>query len=362
MASHVVWLAFFIGAIFGFVAQRHRFCTMGAIADIVHSQDWERFGIWLFAIAIAITGTYTLAHLHWINLSHSIYLASELPWLAHIVGGAFFGFGMVFASGCGSKTLLRIGSGSLKAVVVFVVLGLFAFMTLKGILAFPRVWLNQVASLHLPASQDLPSMIRQLPGLHDLPGLVIPVLSALAFAGFALTRRNFRSMENMMAGVLLGACIVAAWYVSGYLGYVAEDPDTLQELYVATNSGKMESLSFVAPFAYTLDLFMMWSDTSKAVSFGIAAALGVILGAWIQSLVSRSFRWEGFSGLDDTATHLVGAAMMGFGGVTALGCTVGQGMSGLSTLSLGSFLTFFAIIGGAWAALRVQMWRLDHAQ
>jgi uncharacterized membrane protein YedE/YeeE len=122
----------------------------------------------------------------------------------------------------------------------------------------------------------------------------------------------------------------------------------------------MEAFSFVAPYAYTLDLLMMWTDASKAVTFGVAAALGVIAGSFVTAVAGRSFRWEGFGNVEDTANHLVGAALMGFGGVTALGCTIGQGLSGLSTLAVGSMLAFIAIVCGAVAALRYQGWRMEH--
>ena len=120
----------------------------------------------------------------------------------------------------------------------------------------------------------------------------------------------------------------------------------------------MESLTFVAPVAYTLELFMLWSDSSRVVTIAIASVFGVIAGSLIWSLLTRSFRWEGFASVEDTASHLIGAALMGFGGVTAMGCTVGQGITGVSTLALGSFLALAAIIVGAVVAIKVQYWRL----
>jgi uncharacterized protein len=126
-----------------------------------------------------------------------------------------------------------------------------------------------------------------------------------------------------------------------------------------TNSGRMESLSFVAPVAYTIDYLMFFSDTSKVVTIGIAAVLGMITGSTAYALVAGQFRWEGFRDTEDTANHLVGAALMGFGGVTALGCTVGQGLSGVSTLAIGSFIAVAAIVAGAVLALKYQAWRLD---
>lgn len=361
IASQVTWLAFALGIGFGAVAQRTHFCTMGAIADIVNFGDWNRMRQWLLAIAVAIIGTNLLAYAGLIDLSKSLYTSARLTWLAYLVGGGLFGFGMVLASGCGSKTLVRIGSGNLKSLVVFIVIGLSALMTLRGILALPRVNLLEAISTTLPASQDLPSLLAIHLGAKPMLQLIVGGFTAAMLILFALASRTFRTAENLFAGIAVGLVIIAAWYVSGHLGYVAEDPNTLQEAFVATNSGKMESFSFVAPYAYTLDLLMMWTDTSKAVSFGIAAALGVIAGSLAVALATRSFRWEGFGSIEDTANHLIGAVLMGFGGVTALGCTIGQGLSGLSTLALGSMMTFAAIIAGAVAALKYQGWRMERS-
>jgi uncharacterized protein len=359
IASQVAWLAFALGAVFGAVAQRTHFCTMGAISDIVNIGDWDRMRQWLLAIAVAIVGTNLLAYAGTIDLSKALYTTPRFTWLSNIVGGTLFGFGMVLASGCGSKTLVRIGGGNLKSLFVFLVLGLSAFMTLKGVLAIPRVSLLEPVSAILPTTQDLPSLAATLFGSKPVLQLILGGTSALLLLLFVFASPSFRNFDNLLAGFAIGAVVVAAWYVSGKIGYVAEDPNTLEEIFVATNSGKMESFSFVAPYAYTLDLLMMWTDKSKAVSFGIAAALGVIAGSLLYALATRSFRWEGFGNVEDTANHLVGAALMGFGGVTALGCTIGQGLSGLSTLAIGSILTFVAIAIGAVGAFRYQTWRLE---
>jgi uncharacterized membrane protein YedE/YeeE len=360
LSSKVLWLTFALGVVFGFVAHRVRFCTMGAVADIVSMGDWDRMRLWLLAIAVALLGTSTLAYLGIIDVTKSIYTAPRLMWLSHLVGGALFGFGMVLASGCGNKTLVRIGGGNLKSMTVFVVVGLSAFMTLKGILAVPRsLWLDSIY-LTLPSTQDLPALAAHVLGPMPLLRLLIAALVALPLIGFALASRSFRTIENLLAAAIIGGVIVAAWYISGKVGYLAENPNTLEESFLTTNSGKMEAFSFVAPFAYTLNLLMMWTDQSQTLSFGIAASMGVIVGSFIHALTSRTFRWESFASVADTANHLVGAILMGFGGITALGCTIGQGMSGISTLALGSFITFSAIIVGAVIALKTQMLRLAH--
>jgi uncharacterized protein len=341
----VLWLGLALGIIFGALMQRTHFCTMGAVADAVNFGSWGRARMAALAIGVAIMGTQALSALGVIDLSKSIYTGGRFMWAAYVLGGSFFGFGMVLAGGCGSKTLLRMGGGSLKALVVFLVIA--AYMTMRGVLGVLRV--NAIEPLALTfTAQDIPHLFGLSPWLAG--GVVGGALIL-----WALLNTEGRSAENLLAGVGVGAVIVAAWYVSGHVGYVADHPETLQEAFLTTNSGRMESFSFVAPTAYWLDYAVLFSDKSKFISFGMVTSLGVVLGALLVSLLSQTFRWEGFSNTRDLAQHLIGAVMMGFGGVLAMGCTVGQGLSGVSTLALGSILTLVCIVLGAIAALKYQM-------
>jgi uncharacterized membrane protein YedE/YeeE len=190
--------------------------------------------------------------------------------------------------------------------------------------------------------------------------LWVPFVVAVALAVYVFKDRDFRATpELIVGGLVVGLVIVGGWYISGHLGYLAEDPATLEEKFVATNSSRMESYSFVAPVAYTLELLMLWSDQSRIVTFGIAGVLGMVAGSAAYALASKTFRWEGFGSVEDVANHMVGGVLMGFGGVTALGCTIGQGLTGISTLAVGSIITFAAIVAGCVAAVRYQIWRLD---
>ena len=192
-------------------------------------------------------------------------------------------------------------------------------------------------------------------------GLILGLCLGLSLLLWALLGRNFRSLDNLLGGLGLGALLVAMWWLTGHLGFVEEHPQTLEEVFVATNSGRAEAFSFVAPMAYTLDWLMFFSDKSKTLTVGVVIVCGVVLGSATSALASRSFRWEGFRDAEDTALHLIGAVLMGVGGVTAMGCTVGQGLSGLSTLSLSSFLALAGILAGSYAGLRWQIWRLERS-
>jgi uncharacterized membrane protein YedE/YeeE len=359
LASIVVWGAFALAFVFGAVANKTHFCTMGAVSDVVNMGDWNRMRMWLLAIAVAIAGASALQLAGWVDLSKTIYTSPRFTWLSYILGGLLFGIGMTLASGCGSKTLIRIGSGNLKSLIVAIVLAITAYMTLKGVLAVFRVAALDSVGATFASPQDLPSLLAPLFGagkktlLAALGGAISAGLLAFVFKA-----REFRTFDNILGGAVAGLVVVGCWILSGHIGYIAEDPATLEERFLATNSGRMESFSFVAPYAYSLELLMLWSDKSRTVTLGIAAVLGMFSGSLAWALATRSFRLESFRDSQDLINHLAGAALMGFGGVLALGCTIGQGISGVSTLALGSFLALFSIIAGAAATMKVQYWRL----
>jgi uncharacterized membrane protein YedE/YeeE len=360
LTTQVLWSAFALALVFGAVAQRTHFCTMGALSDAFTMGDWSRMRMWALAAGVAIIGFNAMVALGWVEADKSIYASPRLAWLSNAVGGLMFGFGMVLASGCGNKTLVRLGAGNLKSLMVFVVLGLTAFATLKGVTGVWRVATIDRAAVVLPTAQDLPTLLAAATGASRAAiALVLGLLLGGALVAWALARPEGRSADVLLGGLASGGVIVAVWWVSGRLGHLAENPLTLQEAFVATNSQRMESLSFVAPVAYTHHRQLYYSDSSKVLTIGIVSTLGVVLGSALVALATRTFRWEGFGGVEDTANHLVGGALMGVGGVTALGCTVGQGLSGVSTLAIGSFIALAAIIGGAVLALRYQVWRIE---
>jgi len=360
LVPYVTGGAFALAFIFGAVGNKTDFCTMGAVSDWVNMGDKNRLRMWLLAIAVALLGSSALQLAGVVDLSKSIYQGPNFTWLSYLVGGFLFGVGMTLGSGCGSKTLIRIGGGNLKSLVVYVFLGIAAYMTLRGLFGAFRVGVLEKASITFASGQDLPSLLAAATGVAKATWTAIAAAAiGGALAAYAYASKEFRaSFDYTLGGVVTGLVVVGGWFVSGKLGYIAEDPQTLQEAFVATNTGRMESFSFVSPLAYTLEYLMFWTDKSKIVTYGIASAMGVIAGSAAYALATRTFRWEGFRDAEDTANHVVGGILMGFGGITALGCTIGQAVTGISTLALGSFLTFAAIVAGSALTMKYQYWRM----
>ena len=358
----VLWGAFVLSAALGAIVHRTRYCTMGAIADVITTGDATRLRQWALAAGVAVLGFGGLAAGGWVRAADSLYAGNQWAWLSTLVGGVLFGVGMVLASGCGAKTLVRMGAGNLKALVVFLVMGLAAYATLRGITAVARdatvdrvtIGFEGPATLgHLAAAATGWSLSASLMGAALLVGLPL--------VAWALKGRGFISGANLLAGLGVGGVIVAMWWLSGHFGYLAEHPDTLEPAYLATRSGRMEAVTFTGPLAHSIDWLIFFSDRSQRLSLGVASVAGMVVGAALHALATRQFRWEGFRTTEDLANHLGGAVLMGVGGVTALGCTFGQGLSGLSNLSLGSFSAVAGIAAGAVAALKYQGWRLERS-
>ena len=362
LTREVLAAAFGLAVLFGALCQRTRFCTMGAISDVYAMGDWRRARMWMVAAAVAMLGFQGMAAFGWVDPSASIYTGPRLLWLSALLGGLMFGFGMVLASGCISRNLVRLGGGNLKSLVVLLVAAVAAGATLRGITAVVRVATVEKVFIELPTGQALPALLAgSLPGgaAGWSLGLTLALAGVLLVA--ALRTREARSAEVVLAGLGVGAVVTALWWVSGHLGFLPEDPRTLEPVYLATNSRRMESLSTIAPVAYALDWLLMFSDQSKALTLGVATVGGIVVGAALMAWREGSWRWEGFANVSDLGLHLVGATCMGVGGIVAMGCTIGQGVTGVSTLSLGSFTAVAAMVAGAWLGLRYQEGRLERA-
>ncbi len=340
----VALLGFGLGAAFGAVVQRTNFCAMGSVSDIVYLEDWGRFRAWLLAIAVAIAGATALDAAGLVDLGKAIYATPNLGWLGAIAGGLLFGIGMTLASGCGSRSLARLGAGNLKSLVVVLVLGIFAYMTLRGLLAAGRVAAIEPTNVDLRAygqqTQLLPDLLAAWTGFAaGNVEFAIAVCVALALCWFCLKDRSFRTdARNLVSGVAIGLLVVAGWAATGIVGNDDFEPVPLA------------SFTFVAPIGDALVYLMTW--TGAKIGFGVASVFGVVAGAFVAARLNGEFRLEGFAGTADLLRHLAGAAMMGTGGVLALGCTVGQGITGLSTLAVGSILAFAALVGGAVLGLK----------
>jgi uncharacterized membrane protein YedE/YeeE len=345
----VAALAFALGVVFGAVGNKTNFCTMGAVSDWVNMGDKGRLRAWFLAIGLAICASQGMQALGWVDLGEAIYLTPNFGWLGYLLGGTLFGIGMTLAAGCGQRTLVRVGGGNLKSLVALLFLGITAYMTMRGLLALVRVNAIEISNVQLEAgSQGIGALFAAAVGFNNAAAVSWVVTAALGggLIVFALAGRDFRrSFDNLLAGIVIGLLIPAGWYVTGVVGFDDFEPV------------RLESYTFIAPAAETLQYLMTY--TGSTISFGVAAVFGVILGSFLYAVLARKFRIEYFVQRDDLVRHIWGGILMGFGGVLAMGCTVGQGITGMSTLALGSLLTLVSIIFGSAVTMKVEYYRLD---
>ena len=331
-----------LGAVAGAASRWAQFCTLGAIADAVVVGDQRRLRGWILAIAIAIAGTQLLYISGAVDISQSIYLRRPFGWLGALVGGGLFGFGMVLVGTCGYGTLIRLGGGDLRSLINLAVLGIFAYLTISGPLAYIRTVVIERAdvassTIATPGMAELLSLVFGLP--ENASRLTVTFLIVGSLLYYCFRDRTFRSCrKEMAAAVIMALAVCAAWLVTGHLGYDEFDPKP------------PASFTFVRPLGDSV-LYAMLSS-GMALNFGIASVAGVLLGAHLVARAKGELHREGFDGDKEMVRHLTGSAFMGTGGVLALGCTIGQGMSGISTLALSAPLAMAAIFTGAAFGLR----------
>lgn len=332
-----------IGALFGALVHRANYCTMGAISDWWTSGDSGRLGAVALAAAIAIIGAQTLDALAVTELSKSIYLSPRVNWLGAVAGGLVFGAGMVYAGGCPSRTLVRAGGGDLRGIISLIVMAIAAYATISGVFASLRLGIDSTTAIDLKrhglASQSLTGLFGGADGAIATR-LIASALVAAPLLAFALLKaRILSSPRNLAAGLGIGLLATAGWMLTG----MANDEFAVAPVQPA-------SLSFVKPVADAID----WIERSTALGlpgFAAASVFGVLAGALLSNVLAKSVRATTFADRGDFVRHLGGAAAMGIGGVLALGCSIGQGVTGISTLAVQSLIACAAIFSGAVLAL-----------
>jgi len=363
----VLATVFVIALILGAIVNKTNFCTMGAVSDWVNIGDTGRMRAWLLAIAVAMAGVAGLELAGAITLSGDTfppYRTSSFAWMRYLLGGAMFGIGMTLASGCGSKTLTRIGGGNLKSLVVLAIAAVMSYLMVwtpfYEKLFHPWVAATTIdLATHGIASQDIGSLIAAAGGVAPSRALTAAVGAAIALALLVYVFRSaeFRaSFDNILGGIAVGVAVIAGWYVTGgplaqawkeYADFASVMPSRVQ----------VQSFTFISPMGDTLR-YLMEPGNTALVNFGVVALAGMLCGAALYAGVTRSFRIEWFASAGDFANHVVGAVLMGVGGVLAMGCTFGQAITGQSTTALGSLLSFAAIVAGAAGTMKYQYWRL----
>ena len=356
---------FLIAAILGAVVNKTNFCTMGAVSDWVNIGDKGRLRAWFLALTVALIGVLAIESMAWVGFdgTRPPYRSANFAWARYLLGGALFGVGMTLASGCGNKNLVRIGGGNLKSIFVVVIAGVFAYLMTKtdfyGIVF--HSWINPI-SIDLSrmglGGQDLGSLFAGATG-GDAGSirLIVGGLISVVVLVFVFKSRDFRrSRDNILSGLVVGLAVIAAWYLTG--GPIGQEAiEEVEWLDAKPDGVGVQSFTFINPMGETL-AYLVEPRNLLLITFGVAALSGVIVGSFIYAVLTGNFRVEWFASIADFVRHLIGAVLMGIGGVLGMGCTIGQGVTGTSTLALGSFLTLFSIIIGSATTMKVEYYRM----
>ena len=363
-----VLIGFFaVAVVMGVVISRTNFCTMGGVSDWINLNDFGRLGSWFLAMAVAAVLLVLLEITSAVDISQHRppYRSQTFAWIRYILGGAMFGVGMTLAGGCVSKNLVRLGGGNLKSLITLLIAAVFAFLMTKT--AFYEVlfynWMHPLAvefgSFGLE-SQDFGSFIHHfIPlGSPELIRIILVIAAAILVWRFIAKTRGFRNnTSNVIAGLVIGLSVVAGWYLTaGPTGMAwVEAAEWADNPPVGVGA---QSFTFVNPLGEYISLSLELENATVLITVGMLAALGLVVGSIADSLASGQFRISWFASVGDFISNAIGGVLMGIGGVLALGCTVGQGITGMATLAMGSVITVFAIIFASAVTLKTQYYKL----
>lgn len=329
---------FAIGAAFGIIGLLSGFCLMSSLRDWWTANDGRKVRSYAVALAVAIMGTQFLAGVGIVDIAKSLYLQPSFSAPLIFAGGLLFGVGMVLANGCASRTLVLLGKGNLRSLVVIVIIGITAQMTLKGLIAPARLAFLQATQI-TPSAVSAPAILAVMGASEFVARIAVTLVVSGALLIFAFSDRQFRrSYGQVAAGFAVGALVVAGWLTTGWLG--ADE----------FNPVPVTSLTFISPIADTLQYTML--STGLSLNFGIALVVGVLVGSLFTAVLTGRFSLEGYTSPNHMVRSMSGAALMGIGGAMAYGCSIGQGLTGLSTLGMPSFIAVAGILSGAALALR----------
>ena len=324
------------GLLLGLAARLGRFCTLGAIEDLLYGGSDLRLRMWGLAIGIAILGSFGLMSFGLLEGVQTYYLSIRWMPLASVLGGLTFGYGMALAGNCGYGAIARLGGGDLRSFVIVLVMGVSTYVVLSGPLAPLRVALFEQRPV---ISGTLPGIAHHLAVWTGLPTMALGAgIGALILFGSACSAELWRKPQQVFWGVAVGLSIVLAWAGTAWVARTG---------FAGT---LVVSHSFAAPLGESILWWM--TGSARPITFAVGSVAGVWAGACLGSLIKGHFRWEACEDPRELRRQIIGAALMGVGAVVAMGCTIGQGLSAFSVLALSAPVTMAAIFAGAAIGLR----------
>ena len=372
---NILYYIFAITFVVGWVVHKTDFCTMGAVSDWVNMGSTSRLKSWFLAGFSALLFVTLLDALGFIDgtltqsneTANPPYNTSTFAWLRYVLGGLIFGIGMTIGSGCGNKTLVRIGGGNLKSVVIFLMMAFGAYLMIftnfgyDVFLSWTSNFDINLSSYEIPG-QDLGSITSLiLPIAPDILKTIIGIALSSIVIFYLFKDSTFRSdKRNILSGLVIGIAVTLVWLITaGMMGVsLLEEAEMMDARPYALGA---QSLTFVAPSAHITQYILSDFDLAY-ITIPVIAGTGVLIGSFFYGIFNKAFHIEWFQSWQDFFNHLVSGFLMGVGGVLGMGCTIGQGVTGVSTLSTGSFITLFFIIYGSALTMKVRYYKLMYEE
>lgn len=313
-------LGLFIGIIFGIIAQKNQFCFSGSIKDYILTKSTKRGASVIMAMIVAIISTTIITNNFQIDLTQSSYFKTNINYFAVIAGGLLFGMGMMIADGCSSRSLVKYAQGDTNALITLIFIGIFAYATTKGLLyGVLDPFVNNTLLIEISSNIKNTQM-----NIFIILGILITLLAFLI--------KKVKRIFSLLDGVSIGILVSISWFVTGFIGQESMEREIA-----------LGGISFVYPTAKTLELFTYYEVNE--LSFGISMVCGVLVGTFLMSFFNKkySFGCTSNQNINKVKYNMIGGSLMGTGGILAIGCTVGQGLTGLSTLAFSSLLAIISI-------------------
>lgn len=328
--QYVNILGFILGIAFGVIAQKQQFCFSGSIKDYILTKSTRRGASVIMAMIVAIVATTLMSNHFEVDLTETNYYKSNINYVAIIIGGLMFGAGMMIADGCSNRSLIKFGQGDSKALITLIFIGIFAYGTTKG-------FLNGALSPFV----NNPTLIEWSSYIGSFQMNIFVVLAILVAILLVLTK-SIKRVFTLVDGFLIGLLIAVAWYITGVIG-----SESMERII------NPAGITFVYPTAQSLELFMFYQVSE--LSFAISVITGALIGAFSMSKVNKRYSFGCTSGqnIDRVKFNMIGGALMGVGGILSIGCTVGQGLTGLSTLAFASAVAIFSIFVGGLITAKI---------
>jgi uncharacterized membrane protein YedE/YeeE len=314
-----------IGALFAYIVQKFRFCLVGGTSSLILIGDFRQVNAFLMTWLVAILGTQMLELTGIVAIAESSYRNSQLDWFGAAVGGIVFGIGATISGGCAIRCVMRSMQGSVYAIITLIAFALTAAITQFGFLEAPRLYISEATSIMLSTDAGIASMLSLSPWL--VLGIIIVLLSILFYTGW----RRSPDKGMLIAGCINGGLVVLGWYITGVLA---------QNEFMPVQTSSITLSGPLARFGY-----LLMSGSKPELSFSVAFAIGLAVASLLIALMTRQFKLS-LSTQGAIKFAVLGGMLMGLGATLAYGCNVGQGMSGISTLSLESMIAVTGMVTG----------------